>query len=100
MTLTSAGNIGIGTATPNFRLHVAADDSASVAYPGIEIEDTNTNANARNWVVTNGGNAYGALEFAVSAAQGGVPSYTGAKMTISAAAMSASVRRLPFMHWT
>lgn len=58
MVITSAGNVGIGTTTPNeiFFVNTGTGARAGMAltgeYPYLKLNVTSSNANARNWIMT------------------------------------------------
>jgi len=82
MTLLSGGKVGIGTTTPQAKLHIAGSAS-TFGLAGMEFEDTSGNSNARNWTVGNGLGPYGSFDFSVGSALGATPTSAGIKLSLN-----------------
>ena len=82
ISMTSAGNVGIGTTSPSYKLSLSGASTAYSTAPSIAFYDTVVTADARNWQIGNIAVNYGDLTFANSTAQGGVPETP--RMTINA----------------
>jgi hypothetical protein len=85
MRITSTGNVGIGTTSPNQLLEISKDGSSTATAPAIRINNTHTTIDA--------GNEYGRLEFYANDTSTGGVGITGyiASQAINAGVTSALV---------
>ena len=86
MRITSGGNVGIGTTSPDALFEVENPGSdvstdpklriTAQTYPNIEFYSRDANSTNRNWKISSVYNSYGTLEFLRSSAANGVPNVT------------------------
>jgi len=69
----SDGNVGIGTTDPGAKLDIKGDTTTWGGMAKIFLTDSNVNIDSRNWLMGNGGSAYGSLSFFVSDTKDGNP---------------------------
>jgi hypothetical protein len=81
MTIDGSQNVGIGTASPSYKLSLSGTATTYASSASVGFYDTTSTAGARNWLIGNvAAGSYGELNFAVSSAAGGAP--TNTKMTL------------------
>lgn len=62
MRITNTGNVGIGTTSPGYRLHVAGDNTASGGYPVIKLQNTQAGGHS-HWLYSGPNGAAGDFGF-------------------------------------
>jgi len=88
----SSGNLGIGTSSPNVKLHVSGTSTtaeirvqSSSTVPAVSFYSDSAFATTRNWAIAGSFNAFGDLVFQQSNALGGNPLTAGTtRMTLDA----------------
>jgi hypothetical protein len=89
VTVTTSGNVGIGTDDPGFKLDVvtaSADGirTTSTSQTIIRLDTTNTNAAARNWQMAVSSVAHGDFNLTTSTTLGGDPANATSRLYINA----------------
>ena len=77
MRITASGDVGIGTTAPLAKLDIKGSTDTWAGMAKIFLTDSNSNVDSRNWMIGNGGSAYGSLTFGVSTTKDGDPSASG-----------------------
>ena len=91
LTVSSAGNVGIGTTSPTFKSDIENSTgtpqlrlTTSAVYSGIRFDTLNTSAGSeRNWFVGSNASAYGDFTFRQGATQGSDPTLGTDRLYIS-----------------